>query len=146
MGHPFETVTKLVQISFVFTQDMVDRVWFRSGIWYQMGPLMKVILGQRLYGTGSVWNHYEMGTDKPCVYTEPFGSGTDRICYLVLNRSTYGSDPKWNNTVPVSNRTLVNRVDPYHSGSDPKWTWPYTITCKRSLYGTVPLQILTSLV
>ena len=36
------------------------------------------------------------------------------ICYLVPNGSTYEGDP-----VPVSNRSRVNRVDPYHTGSDP---------------------------
>ena len=51
-----------------------------------------------------------------------FGSGTDRICYLLPNGSTYDSDPIRNRTAPVSNRTRVNRVDPYHSGSDPKRT------------------------
>ena len=40
-------------------------------------------LRQRLHGTGSVWNRYEIGTDKPYVYTGSGGSGTDRICYLV---------------------------------------------------------------
>ena len=61
----------------------------------------------RLHGTGSVWNRYEIGTDKPCVYTEPGGSGTDRICYLVPNRSTDEGDPMWNRTVPVWNRSRV---------------------------------------
>ena len=77
-------------------------------------------LRQRLQETGSVWNRYEIGTDKPCVYTGPGGSGTDRICYLVLNGSTYEGDPMWNRTVPVWNRSRVNGVDPYQSGSDPK--------------------------
>ena len=58
-------------------------------------------LRQRLYGTGSVWNRYEIGTDKPCVYTEPGVSSTDRICYLVPNGSTYEADPVWNCTIPV---------------------------------------------
>ena len=44
---PFGTVTKLVRINLVFTRDLVDLVWFESAIWYQTGPLMKVIL----YGT-----------------------------------------------------------------------------------------------
>ena len=61
----------------------------------------KLVLRQRLHGTGSVWNRYEIGTDKPCVYTRPGGSGTDRICYLVPNGSTYEGDPMWNRTVPV---------------------------------------------
>ena len=56
---------------------------------------------QRLHGTGSVWNRYEIGTDKPCVYTGPGGSGTDRISYLSPNGSTYECDPMWNRTVPV---------------------------------------------
>ena len=75
---------------------------------------------QRLHGTGSVWNRYEIGTDTPCVYTGPGGSGTDRICYLVPNGSTYEGDPIRKFTVPVSNRSRVNKVDLYHSGSDPK--------------------------
>ena len=66
------------------------------------------------------WDRYEIATDKPCVYTGSGGSGTDRICYLVPNGSTYEGDPIWNRTVPVSNRSRANRVDPYHSGSYPK--------------------------
>ena len=76
---------------------------------------------QRLHGNRSVWNRYEIGTDKPCVYTGPGGSGKDRIRYLVPNESTYEGDTIWNRTVPVSNRSRVNRVDLYHSGFDPKW-------------------------
>ena len=87
---------------------------------------------QRLHGTGSVWNQYEIGKDKPCVYTGPGGSGMDRVCYLVPNGSTYEGDPIWNRTVPASNRSHVNRIDPYHSGSDPKRIWIYPIPCKRS--------------
>ena len=49
----------------------------------------------------------------------PGGSGTDRICYLVPNGPTYESDPMWNRTVPVHNRSRVNRVDSFQSGSDP---------------------------
>ena len=77
-------------------------------------------LRQRLHETGSVWKRYEIGRDKPCVHMGPGGSGTDQICYLIPNGSTYESDSIWNRTVPVSNRPSVNRVDPYHSGSDPK--------------------------
>ena len=29
------------------------------------------------------------------------GSGTDRVCYLVTNLSTYEGDAMWNRTVPV---------------------------------------------
>ena len=47
------------------------------------------LLRQHLHGTGSVWNQYQIGMDKPCVHTGPYGSGTDRICYLVPNGSTY---------------------------------------------------------
>ena len=56
---------------------------------------------QRLHGTGPVWNRYKIGTDKPCVYKGPGGSGEDRICYLVPNGSTYEGDPIWNRTIPV---------------------------------------------
>ena len=75
-------------------------------------------LRQRSHGTGSVWNRYEIGTDKPCVYTGAGGSGTDGICYLVPNGSTSEGDPMWNRTVPVQNRSRVNRVDPIANGSE----------------------------
>ena len=88
---------------------------------------------QRLHEIESIWNRYEIGSDKPCVYMGLGGSGTDRIYYLVPNDSTHEGDPVWNRTVPVSNRSRVNRMDPYHSGSDPKWIWTYLIRCKRSL-------------
>ena len=69
--------------------------------------LTALIMGtfrQRLHGTGSVWNRYKIGTNKPCVYTGPGGSDTDRICYLVPNWSTYEGDTMWDRTVPVDNR------------------------------------------
>ena len=53
-------------------------------------------------------------------YTGPVGAGRGRICYLAPNGSTYEGDPIWNRTAPVLNRFRVNRVDPYHSGFDPK--------------------------
>ena len=71
------------------------------------GEIYKLWIRQRLHETGSVWNRYEIGTDKPCV------------C-LALNGSTYEGDPIQNRIVPVSNRSRVNRVDPYHSRSDPE--------------------------
>ena len=74
----------------------------------------------RLRLHGIIWNGYEMGKNMPCVYTGPGGSGTDQICYLVPNVSTYEGDPIGKRTVPVWNRCRVNRVDPYHSGFDPK--------------------------
>ena len=74
---------------------------------------------QRLHGTRSVWSRYEIGTNKPCVYTVPGGSDRDRICYLVPNGSIYEGDPIWNRTVPVLNRSRVNRVAPYHRGPIP---------------------------
>ena len=61
---------------------------------------------------------YEIGTDKPCVYTGPGGFGMVWICYLVPNGSTYEGYPIWNRTVPVSNRSSVNRVDPIQNGSE----------------------------
>ena len=75
-------------------------------------------LWQRLLGTASVLNRHEIRMDKPCVYTRPGGSGMDRICYLVPNGSTYECDPIWNHTVPGSNRSTVNRVDPIPNGSE----------------------------
>ena len=51
----------------------------------------------------------------------PDGPDTDRICYLLPNGSNYEDDLIWNHTVPVQNWSRVNRVDPYHCGSDPKW-------------------------
>ena len=56
--------------------------------------------GQRLHGTASAWNRYEIGTDKPCVYTGPGGSCTDRIRYLVPTGTTYEGNPMWNRTIP----------------------------------------------
>ena len=41
--YPFGTGTKLVRISLVLRRAQVDPVWFGPAIWYQMGPLMKVI-------------------------------------------------------------------------------------------------------
>ena len=41
---PFGASTKLAQISVVFTQHLVDPLRIGSGMWYQMGPLTKVIL------------------------------------------------------------------------------------------------------
>ena len=49
---PFRTGTNLVWISLVFTQDLVDPVRIGSAIWYQMGPLIRVIR----YGTVSNWS------------------------------------------------------------------------------------------
>ena len=40
---PFGTGTKSVRISLVITRDLVDPVRIGSTVWYQMGPLMKVI-------------------------------------------------------------------------------------------------------
>ena len=89
-------------------------------VWKRIAQLWSQVR-QRLHGTGSVWNRYEIGTDKPCVYTRPGGSGTDRICYLVPNESTYEGegDPMWNRTVPTQTKWIRTRVDP--------------IPCKRSL-------------
>ena len=54
---PFGTGTKLVRVSLVFTRDLVDPVRIGSAIWYQTGPLMKVILCRTVlfqFRTGSV--------------------------------------------------------------------------------------------
>ena len=76
-------------------------------------PPLNRQLRQRLHGTESVLNQYEIGTDKPCVYTGAGESGTDRICYLAPGGSTYEGDPIWNRNVSVSKR--------------------FPIPCKRSL-------------
>ena len=68
---------------------------------HQRVNICSLKLRQRLHRTGSIWNWYKLGMDKPCVYTGPGGSGTDRICYLVPNGSTYEGDPMCNLTVPV---------------------------------------------
>ena len=39
---------KLVLVSLMFIWDEVDPVWIRSALWYQIGPLMKVI---------PIWNY-----------------------------------------------------------------------------------------
>ena len=56
------------------------------------------------------------GMDKPCVYTGPGGSDTDRICYLVPNGPTYEGDPIWNCTTykgdPIWNCTVRFRTGP----------------------------------
>ena len=83
----------------VLTRRLLPEILWYHGILDQF--YLHIRLRQRLHGTGSVWNRYEIGTDKPCIYTGPGGSGTDRICYLVPNESTYESDPMWNRTVPV---------------------------------------------
>ena len=36
---PFGTSMKIVLISLVFKQNLVEPVWIGSVIWYQMGPL-----------------------------------------------------------------------------------------------------------
>ena len=73
-----------------------------------------VYTGPDPFGTG--W--YEIGTNKPCAYTGPGRSGTDRICCLVGNGSTYDDDPIWNRTFPFSNRSPSNRVVPTPNGSE----------------------------
>ena len=68
---------------------------------------------------------------------DPFGTGTKLVRISLVftwdsvdlvgirpairyqNGSTYQGDPIRNRTFPVSNRSRVNTVDPYHSGSDP---------------------------
>ena len=49
----FGTGTKFARISLVFTRDLVDPVRIGSTIWYQMGPVVKVIL------CGTVPSHLE---------------------------------------------------------------------------------------
>ena len=79
------------------------------------------MLRQCLHKTGSVWNQYKIGMDKPYVYMADSGSIMDWICYLEPNGSTDEGDPIWNYNISVLNQLCVNRVDLYHIGSDPKW-------------------------
>ena len=56
-----EITVKLVRINLVFTRDLVDPVRIGSAIWYQMGPLMKVILWGTLlfqFETSPVWTEW----------------------------------------------------------------------------------------
>ena len=46
----------------------------------------------RSHETGSIWNRYEIGTDKPCVYTGPGGSILDRFSCPVPNGLTFESE------------------------------------------------------
>ena len=63
----------------------------------------------RLHEIGSVWNRYEIGNDKPCVYKGPGRSASDRFSYLVSTWFTFESDPVWNSTVPGWYRARVNQ-------------------------------------
>ena len=44
----------------------------------------------RLHETESVYNRYEIGTDKPCVYTRPVRSALDLLSYSVPNQVVPG--------------------------------------------------------
>ena len=94
--------------------------FFRNKAFYQISSWINLTFRQCLQSNGSLWNWYETGTDKPCVHVGPSGSSIDQICYLVPNGSTYEGDTIWNHAVLVSNQSCVNRVDPYHGGSNPK--------------------------
>ena len=57
----FGTGTILVSVSLMFTRDLVDLVRVGSAIWYQMGPLMKVISYGTVpfqFRTGPVWREW----------------------------------------------------------------------------------------
>ena len=64
--------------------------------------------GLRLHETGSVWNRYDIGTNKPCVYTEPSRSTLGRFSYPVPNGFNCESDPVSNFSVPGWYRARVN--------------------------------------
>ena len=65
---PFGTGAKLARISVVLTRDLVDPVHSGSAIWYQMGPLTKVIP----YRT--IPFKFE---PVPCKQSGPYHSGSD---------------------------------------------------------------------
>ena len=82
----------------------------------------------RLHETGSVWNRYKIGTDKPCVYTLPGRSTLNRFSYPVPNGFTCQSNPVSNCTVPGWYSSRVNtpqfrrscpRVDPIQMEPNP---------------------------
>ena len=66
---PFGNGTKLIRIILVFTQDLLEPVRIGSAVWYQMGPLMKVILCGTVpfqFGTGPVqteWIRFQTDLD-----------------------------------------------------------------------------------
>ena len=86
---PFGTSMKLVRISLVFTWDLVDPVWIGSAVWYQMGPLMKVIpLWSRTF---PVWNRHHVNrvdTTPKRIWTYPIpckhNLHVQMKCFLVL--------------------------------------------------------------
>ena len=61
----------------------------------------------RLHEAGSTWNRFEIGTGKPCDYTEPDRSALDQFFYLLPNGFTC-SDPAWNCVIPIWYRVRVN--------------------------------------
>ena len=118
----FQSNTHCLARSFLTQEDVLAAIlstfWMRSS--------------QCLHWTESVCNRWETGADRPHVYTEPGGSGTDQKCYLVPYGSTCEGYPTWNRTVPVSSRSRVNRIVPQRSGSDPKQIFTYSIPRKRN--------------
>ena len=70
--------------------------FFRNKVFYQISSWINLTFRQCLQSNGSLWNWYEIGTDKPCVYVGPGGSSIDQICCLVPNGSTYEGDTIWN--------------------------------------------------
>ena len=54
----------------------------------------------RLHETRSVWNRYEIGTNKPCGFTGPDRSALDGFSYPAPNGFTCESDPGRNRIVP----------------------------------------------
>ena len=83
--------------------------------WVKRSRKVGIPLRQRLPGTGSFWNRYEIGTDKPCVYTGLGGSGTDRICYW------YQIDPLMKVTYVEPYRSSLEPVPCKQSGFVPEW-------------------------
>ena len=76
-------LVNLIPVSLVFTRDLVYLVPIGSSILYQMGPP-----GDRSCVKVTV-TASELNPRKPCVYTGPGVSGTDRIFYLVPNGSAW---------------------------------------------------------
>ena len=74
------------------------------------------------------WDHHEV---KLIVVHSYFRTNCQNSMTFSLLSSFFLKFPDHFNPFSFS---CANRVDPYHSGSDPKQIWTYLILCKRSLY------------
>ena len=87
---------------------------FQSDVLYRNRMLMTnlgpVYTGPDKFGTGP-----RLSPDRPCVHTEPLGTGTVKVTYLVLSGSTCEKDPGMDLD---RSRSRVNGKDWSHFGLD----------------------------